>query len=331
MTTRRIIGVVMLLLSSAGVLSACTSSDDSTTGRTLHALRPASVTPTTTTTPPDVRCDNPLQSYRPTGPLPAPGSMPDGSAMKKIEAKGQLVVGVDENTPGLSARDPGSHVITGFEVDLANALGRAILGDQANVKLVTVVTEQKVPFVQQGRVDLTVSAVSMNCARWEDVDFSSPYLTTDQRVLLRAGSSVTSLDDLAHKKVCVTTGSTTLVTLKDKYPDIVEVVKPARTDCLVALQDGKVEGIASHATILSGLHQQDEDNTKFLNEPINKPNYGIAVAKTADHEFARFVNGVLEQMRDNGELERLYDTWIGNAMPAGTATLPTDITYRAEP
>ena len=174
------------------------------------------------------------------------------------------------------------------------------------MKLLTLVTEQKVPFVQQGTVDLTVSAVSMTCERWRDVDFSSPYLTTDQQVLLRADSSVTSLAGLAHRKVCVTTGSTTLVTLREKYPDIIEVVKPARTDCLVALQDGEVEGIASHTTILYGLNQQDQNNTKFLNESISKPNYGIAVAKTADHEFARFVNGVLEQIRDNGELERLY-------------------------
>ena len=48
------------------------------------------------------------------------------------------------------------------------------------------------------------------------------------------------------------------------------------------------------------------------------------MAKTDDHEFARFVNGVLEQMRDNGELERLYKDWI----PAGTATLPPAPTYR---
>ena len=213
-------------------------------------------------------------------------------------------------------------------MELAKAIARAILGDQAKVKLVTVVTEQKVPFVQQGKVDLTVSAVSMTCERWEDVDFSSPYLT-DRPASAPAGrlDRSTSLADLAHRKVCVTKGSTTLVTLKEKYPDVIEVVKPARTDCLVALQDGEVEGIASHATILYGLHEQDKNNTKFLNEPISTPNYGIAVAKTADHEFARFVNGVLEQMRDNGELERLYDDWIGE-MPAGTATLPTDAQYR---
>ena len=142
--------------------------------------------------------------------------------------------------------------------------------------------------------------------------------------------SAMSFADLSHRKVCVTTGSTTLAKLKEKYPDIVEVVKPARTDCLVALQDGEVEGIASHATILYGLNQQDRNNTKFLNESISTQNYGIAVAKTADHEFARFVNGVLEQMRDNGELERLYNRWISE-MPVGTATLPPAPTYRADP
>ena len=58
--------------------------------------------------------DDKLRSYRPNGPLPAPGNMPEGSAMEKIQAKQQLVVGVDENTLQLSARDPGSHVINGI-------------------------------------------------------------------------------------------------------------------------------------------------------------------------------------------------------------------------
>ena len=131
----------------------------------------------------------------------------------------------------------------------------------------------------------------MNCERWEDVDFSSPYLTTDQRVLLRAAPPLRR-SPTSHRKVCVTTGSTTLTKLKEKYPDIVEVVKPARTDCLVALQDGEVEEIQSHTTILYGLNQQDRNNTKFLNTSISTQNYGIAVAKTADHQLARFVNGV---------------------------------------
>ena len=55
-----------------------------------------------------------------------------------------------------------------------NAIARAMLGDQAKVKLVRTVTDEKVSFVERGKVDLTVSAVSMNCERWEQVDFSSP-------------------------------------------------------------------------------------------------------------------------------------------------------------
>ena len=62
---------------------------------------------------------------------------------------------------------------------------------------------------------------------------------------------------------------------------MVEVALPARTDCLVALQDGRVEGIASHATILYGLHEQDENHTRILDESFDTPYYGIAVARPA--------------------------------------------------
>jgi polar amino acid transport system substrate-binding protein len=323
--------LVVLVISCACAFTACASSNEDATKSTISALESASRSAPTTTTPvaiPDCGTDA-LKSYRPVAPPPALGDMPAGSSMKRIQDKQQLLVGVDENTLQLSARDPESHQIVGFEVDLARALGAAILGKPDQVTLVTVVTEQKVPFVKQGHVDLTVSAVSMTCERWQQVDFSDPYLLTDQRVLVRGDSPVRTLEDLAHRKVCVTKGSTTFEKLKDRVPGVVRVVLPARTDCLVALQDGSVDGIASHATILYGLHYQDQKNTRFVDGSFSNQAYGIAVARSDDHGFARFVNAVLERLRANGTLQGLYDKWI-TAMPEGTATLPSPPEYREE-
>src|SRR5262249_52964855 len=159
-----------VVLVCACAFSACTSSSDDASNRTLDALR-ASATPAPppTTTSPSPQCD-PEKSYAPT-------DTPPGGALAALRSKPRLRVGVDENTLQLSARNPATHEIEGFEVDLAREIGAAILGDPdpRKVELVTVVTEQKVPFVENGTVDMTISAVSMTCDRWQHVDFSSPY------------------------------------------------------------------------------------------------------------------------------------------------------------
>jgi polar amino acid transport system substrate-binding protein len=326
MKARPYLATLIALVCACG-LAACASSHDEASDRTLNALRaPATTTPPPTTTSPSPPCDDAQKSYAPT-------DEPPGPDLARLRSQDRLRVGVDENTLQLSARNPETHDLEGFEVDLARAIGAAILDDPnpERVELVTVVTEQKVPYVEDRNVDMTVSAVSMTCDRWTHVDFSSPYLLTDQRVLVRNDSPVQHLGDLAHRKVCVTKGSTTFTNLRMSVPAAIEVELPARTDCLVALQDGTVDAIASHATILYGLNHQDQHHTKIVDDAFSNQSYAIALPKSNNHEIARFVNGVLEQLGSHHTIDGLYNKWIGNVMPPGTAMLPPPVAaYREE-
>jgi polar amino acid transport system substrate-binding protein len=129
--------------------------------------------------------------------------------------------------------------------------------------------------------------------------------------MVSARSNVQHLSELVGEKVCVTSGSTTadLVRKIGAVPYQVET----RTDCLVALQQGDVDAVASHETILRGLHAQDPQNTRILPGDQDKlegeQHYGIAIAKTHP-EFVGFVNGVLDQLRANGTYDGLKTTWV---------------------
>ncbi len=264
--------------------------------------------------------------------------MPAGTKMRDIadrpEADRKLQVGVDENTLQLSAGDPGDqHELKGFEVELAHELADAILGDPNVVQLVPVVTEQKVPFVEDGTVDLTISVVSMTCDRWQHVDFSSEYLTTHQTVMVRndapdrrarrprrpQGVRDQRRDDLRQDRGLLR-ASTGSCVHRGRWSG------SRGTDCLLALQDGAVDAIASHATILYGLHEQDPDNTRILldNRDLGEQHYGIAVPKSDDHAFASFVNGVLARLRADGQPPGAVRPLDRRAMPPGTATLPDE-------
>jgi polar amino acid transport system substrate-binding protein len=284
--------------------SACASISDKDSAKSVNGLTEPSTTiaPTTTTTKPRP-CVDATASLRPPAPSPAP-------SVDAIRARGYLNVGVDQNTRGFEDRNAETGDIEGFEIDLVHEIAQAIFGDPdpSRVKLVAVSTAQRIDYIKAGTVDLVVSLLTATCKRFQDVDFSSVYYEAHQALLVRTGSGVRSGADVAGKPVCATAGSTSLDNIVRTYH-----AKPYpvanRIDCLVALQEGKVDAITSDDTVLAGFHAQDPDNTRILSDVLEQEPYAIGIA--IDHrDLVRFVNGVLEALRADGRLEASRQKWV---------------------
>jgi polar amino acid transport system substrate-binding protein len=86
-----------------------------------------------------------------------------------------------------------------------------------------------------------------------------------------------------------------------------------RTDCLVALQEGRVAAISSDDAILLGFKAQDP-NTKIVGPRLADEPYGMAINR-GHPEFVRFVNGVLERLRDDGRWKAIHRRWLGPFAP----------------
>jgi polar amino acid transport system substrate-binding protein len=296
-------------LVAAAVLAGCAETSDDAEQWSLEALAaptPAAVAakPTPTPTP---ECGDPTASLRPT----APGRIPAGSTMDRIRKRGRLIAGVDQNTLLFAYLNPSTARIEGFEVDLLREVARAIFGDPDRLDLRAVTTDQRLSVVRSGKVDIVADAMTVNCQRRRSVAFSTIYYLAAQRLLVPAGSPARSLSDLGGKRVCATTTSTSLQRIAaDPAHPILHLV-PQRTDCLVALQQDRVDAITSDDAILLGFHAQDP-NTKLIGPPLEEEPYGMAIDRRHP-DLVRFVNGVLERIRRDGTWSRIHRRWLRTA------------------
>ncbi|WP_035855435.1 glutamate ABC transporter substrate-binding protein [Cryptosporangium arvum] len=313
----------LLLALAVLVLTACTACSSARPGAGTDDPAPLRPRPQNVADPavvpspsPQPGCD-PLASYRPPASMPAPGRMPAGSTMARIVQRGRLVVGIDQNAYLLAYRDRTTGDLAGFEIDLAREIARALFGDPAKVQFRHITTQDRIPVLQRGEVDMVIRTVTMNCSRWQQVNFSTEYLRARQRIVVDRGSGITSLDDVAARrgKVCATKGSTSIAKIAT-IPGIGPVTTDSTIDCLVLLQQGQVDAVSTNDTILLGLVAQDP-GTEMVGPPLSSEPSGVAIPKE-NVDLVRFTNGVLERLRSGGALARSYRRWLNALGPAPT-------------
>ncbi|MEV6979128.1 glutamate ABC transporter substrate-binding protein [Kitasatospora sp. NPDC093806] len=237
-----------------------------------------------------------------------PPSGEDGPAVKAIKAKRSLVIGIDLNSYRWGARNPNNGQLEGFDIDLARAVGTAIMGDPDKVILKSVPTADRIKFIQEGRVDLIVRTMTISCERMEQVAFSRPYFTMSQRVIVPRSSSAKNLDEaLNGTTACAAAGSSALEELKTR--PLKKLVTPENNlDCLVLMQLGQVEATMTDDVLAASQAAQDQ-TVRVVDGEVRPGVMGIAMLKTSTDLTAR-VNQVLNDYYTSGAWRGTYDRWL---------------------
>ncbi|WP_330290945.1 glutamate ABC transporter substrate-binding protein [Streptomyces sp. NBC_00576] len=252
---------------------------------------------------------------------PFPSSS-DGKTIEAIKARKdpRLIVGVDQNSYRWGYRDPNggrSAELEGFDIDLVHRIAKDILGDEDAVQFKAIPTNQRIPAIKDGRVDMIVRTMTINCDRLKEVAFSAPYFLTGQQVLAPKSSTIKGYDKtLDDKRICSAAGSTALEKLKAdqaaKKAGIasadIETVVPSQLDCLVRLQLGQVDAVVTDGALAASQAAQDP-TVELKGDTFTTDYYGVAVKKGANDLAAR-VNRILEQYRQDGGWQKSYDKWL---------------------
>jgi glutamate transport system substrate-binding protein len=232
---------------------------------------------------------------------------PADTTMGRIQEAGEIKIGVKYDVPPFGFQNPDSGDIEGFDVDLGQAIADK-LGVEAN--FVEAISDNRIPFLQDGTVDLVLSTMTINAERDQEIDFSEPYYIAEGRILVPQDSDITGVDSLAGKRVCTALGSTYEETLKEQAPDADLRLVDSYSECLELIQNGAVDAVSTDDVILTGMIIQDDTLQMVDAEPLTTEPYGAGI-KDGDAEFKEFVDGVLDEYKSGGGWAEAYEKWVG--------------------
>lgn len=197
----------------------------------------------------------------------------------------------------------------GFEVDLARELARKLFGDTQAIRFVNVKNQERRTFLEEDKVDMVIADWSITVSRARATDFSLPYLTTTQNVLLRNSSPVQKLSDLSNRKIAVLKGSSGGIALKTFVPDIQLVPMNSYSEGIEAMELGKVEGLAADGVVLGGWVKQRRAY-RLIDTELDSSALAIGMPRglVAD-SLRRWVNAQITDLLENGWLAERAQAW----------------------
>jgi polar amino acid transport system substrate-binding protein len=182
-------------------------------------------------------------------------------ALEAIKLRGKLLVGVSETTPPFSFRGPGENTITGYDIDLVQAVTKRI---GVALEMVPLSSAERIPLLQQGNVDLVATSMTRTRERERDIDFSYIYFITPHAVIVRKVSGITSVRQLAGRKASSASTSTAGGNLKEVVPDVNIVYVRDYSLAFAALKEGSVDAFTTDETVLTAIVRQDGHPDKYL-------------------------------------------------------------------
>jgi glutamate transport system substrate-binding protein len=246
---------------------------------------------------------------------------PADTTMGKIQERGEITIGVKYDVPPFGFENPQTNEVEGFDVEM----GR-IIAEELGVepKFVEAISDNRIPFLQRGTVDLILSTMTINQERDLEIEFSEPYYIARGRILVPQDSDIRGIEDLAGKRVCTALGSTYEETIREEAPEADLQLVDTYSECLELLQNGAIDAISTDDVILTGMIIQD-DTLQMVGDELTVEPYGAGI-KEGDKEFQRFVSDTLEAAQEDGRWDEIYQEWVGQYVPQDAQ--PPDMTLQ---
>jgi polar amino acid transport system substrate-binding protein len=250
-------------------------------------------------------CSTPAaQAPAPTTSTPAAPAAP---VLKTVTA-GQLIIGSDTSFPPFESMN--GDVAEGFDVDLGAAIAKelGLTSVFKSYKFDTLIPT----LVAGGKFDVIMSGMTINADRQKQIDFSSPYIDSNQSIAVKNSSTAKTAADLTGKKIGVQSGTTGQQWAKENIKGAILVAFDDTLAAFSALQAGKVDAVVNDLPVSAAIVKDATRGLKIIQEIPTGEQYGIGVSKS-NPDLLKAINDAIVKIKASGEYDAIYTKWFGVA------------------
>jgi polar amino acid transport system substrate-binding protein len=226
-----------------------------------------------------------------------------------IRARGKLICGTLGTAEPFSFQHPQTRQIVGYDVDICQKIADSL---GVTLELKPIAVEARIPELVQGRVDILAANLGFTPERAQQIDFSFSYFVSQQKIMVTRESGLTTLEQLAGKKVTAIKGSTSEQGVRRLIPTAETVTFQDTSSAFLALVQDKVDAFCASELILVKLRQQAERTAPMvvIERSLFVEPWGLGLRR-GETAFRTHVNGVLAGLESSGEVDRIFTKWLG--------------------
>ncbi len=240
----------------------------------------------------------------------------------KVKASGVITMGVRDSSGALSYT-LGDGKYAGYHVEICQRIVANIekaAGRKLEVKYQPVTSQNRIPLLQNGTVDIECGSTTNNATRQKDVSFVLTTYVEEVRIAVKANSGITSLAQLNGKNVATTTGTTSVQLLRKHERatgiDFKEVFGKDHADSFLLLESGRADAFVMDGQILAGniATAKSPADFRIVGETISVEPIAIMVRKD-DPAIKKLADDTVRDLIKSGDLPKLYDKWFVQPIP----------------
>ncbi len=250
------------------------------------------------------------------------GLSAQADTLEKVKSSGTITMGVRDSSGALSYT-LGEGKYAGFHIEICQRIVANLekaVGKKLEVKNLAVTSQNRIPLVQNGTVDIECGSTTNNAARQKDVSFVLTTYVEEVRIAVKANAGITSIAQLNGRNVATTTGTTSVQLLRKHERangvDFKEVFGKDHADSFLLLESGRADAFVMDGQILAGniaLSKAPADY-KIVGEVLSVEPIAIMMRKD-DAGFKKLADDTVRDLVKSGDMAKIYDKWFVQPIP----------------
>jgi glutamate/aspartate transport system substrate-binding protein len=239
----------------------------------------------------------------------------------KVKASGVITMGVRDSSGALSYT-MGDGKYGGFHPDICQRIVANLekaVGKKLEVRYLAVTSQNRIPLVQNGTVDIECGSTTNNATRAKDVSFVVTTYVEEVRIATKVKSGITSIAQLNGKNIATTTGTTSVQLLRKHERaagvDFKEIFGKDHADSFLLLESGRADAFVMDGQILAGniATAKNPADYRIVGEVLSVEPIAIMVRK--GDTLKKLADDTVKDLIKTGELAKIYDKWFMQPIP----------------